>query len=312
MNPTHSNVVTLNPDCGGPSARNRDHTAANVVPFRVRRGARKAPVPVAHSGNAVRQARDDTFTLGQLWSAIADDRIVNHYQPQYHFTTGETVAVEALVRVVEEDGNLLYPDRFIAQAEDSGMIVPLGRTVIRQACRDLAGWRRQGLTLDRVAINLSAHQLKVDTLLVSYVEKMLDVHGLDYSDLEFELTERQALERDGPAMQTLHTLAAEGARLALDDFGVGYSSVAYLSELDISTVKLDRGMVGRLPDNASTAGVTRHLLAMAEDLDIDVVAEGIETQAQNDYLAEAGCDLGQGFLVARPMAEAALIDFLSP
>ena len=284
---------------------------ANVVPFRAKRPSPKAQVPMDQGGNALRRVKDDSFTLGQLWNAIADDRIVNHYQPQYDFKTGRTVAVEALVRVVEEDGEMLYPDRFIVEAERSGMIVPLGRTVIRQACRDLAGWRRQGLTLDRVAVNLSAHQLKVDSLLVSYIDKMLDVHGLDFSDLEFELTERQALDHDGPGIDTLNTLAAQGARLALDDFGIGYSSVHYLSALDIRTVKLDRSMVSRLPEDRTTIGVTRHLLAMAEELGLEVVAEGIETQAQNDHLAEARCDLGQGYLVARPMAQDALAEFLT-
>ena len=276
--------------------------ARNVIPFRPRRGS----VPLLHDGNGAlkHEPVSHDFTLGDLWHAIADDRIVNHYQPQYDFVTGRTVAVEALARVIGEDGDLVYPDRFIVQAEESGMIVPLGRAVIRQACQDLARWRRQGHTLDRVAINLSAYQLKVDTLLIDYIEKMIDAHGLDFSDLEFELTERQAL--DGNGLDTLQTLAAAGARLALDDFGIGYSSVAYLAELDIRTVKLDRSMVSRLPEDRATAGIVRHLLAMARELDMEIVAEGIETQEQNDYLAHAGCHLGQGYLVAKPMSAAAI------
>ena len=297
-------------DAGSTEASKANRQPANVVPFRVKRRSPKAQVPMVHGGNAQQRVRDDSFTLGHLWNAISDGRTVNHYQPQYDFTTGRTVAVEALVRVRDEDGQLLFPDRFIEQAERSGMIVPLGRAVIRQACQDLASWRRQGLSLERVAINLSAHQLKVDSLLLNYIEKMLDVHGLQFSDLEFELTERQALDHDGPGIDTLNTLAAQGARLALDDFGIGYSSVHYLSALDIRTVKLDRSMVSRLPEDRTTMGVTRHLLAMAEELEMEVVAEGIETQAQNDYLAEARCDLGQGYLVAKPMAQDALAEFL--
>ena len=308
--PFQALAATATPQANADAAASR--VPGNVLPFRARRRSPRAQVPLVQGGNALQRVKDDSFTsftLGQLWNAISDDRIVNHYQPQYDLATGRTVAVEALVRVVDEDGEMLFPDRFIVEAERSGMIVPLGRTVIRQACRDLAGWRRQGLTLDRVAINLSAHQLKVDSLLLNYVDKMLDIHGLQHY-LEFELTERQELDQDGPGIDTLNTLAAQGARLALDDFGIGYSSVHYLSALDIRTVKLDRSLVSRLPEDRTTMGVTRHLLAMAEELDMEVVAEGIETQAQNDYLAEARCDLGQGFLVARPMAEDALADFL--
>ena len=305
------NVLMLPPAQDHPAASMAAIEAeqpSNVVRFRPRQ--RKAQVPMAHSGNALRKASDDTYTLGQLWHAIEHDRVVNHYQPLFDLDTGRVVAAEALVRVEDENGELMFPDRFIELAESSGMIVPLGRAVIRQVCADLANWRRRGVSIGRVSINLSAQQLNVDDVLATFVAKMLDLHDLCHSDLEFELTERQALDLAGPARQTLQALVDAGARLALDDFGVGFSSLSYLTELDVHTVKLDRTMTHKLPEHVATATVTRHILAMAVDLGLTVVGEGIETQAQRNHLQFAGCHLGQGFLLARPMSQEALLEQL--
>ena len=280
----------------------------NVVRFRPRE--RKAQTPLAHSGNALRKANEDTCTLGEIWNAIEQERVVSHYQPQFDFATGRIVAAEALVRAEDEQGDLMFPDRFIELAERSGMIVPLGRAVIRQVCADLASWRRRGASIARVSINVSANQLNVDDLLATFIGKMLDLHGLRHSDLEFELTERQALDLAGPAKQTLQELVDAGARLALDDFGVGFSSLSYLTELDVHTVKLDRSMTQKLPEHAATATVAAHILALAVDLGLTVVGEGIETQAQLNHLQFAGCHLGQGFLLARPMSQEALLEHL--
>ena len=248
--------------------------------------------------------------LGELWNAINEKRVVAHYQPQFDFSSGHTVAVEALARIVDESGALILPARFIELAEESAMIVPLGRAIIAQACEDLARWRAEGVAVERMAINLSAHQLNVDESLARYIDDCAAAHGLTAADLEFELTERQFLDSNGTGATSINAIAELGAGLALDDFGIGYSSVAYLSDLPVTTVKLDRNMVARIPEHQTTERVIRHLVAMALDIGVNVVAEGIETWDQHDYLASTGCHLGQGFLFAEAMHAEDLTGFV--
>jgi EAL domain-containing protein (putative c-di-GMP-specific phosphodiesterase class I) len=282
--------------------------SAQVLPFRPRKPA--AASPELDSGNALHTHEGDS-DLGQLWHAITEERIVTHYQPQFHMDDGRTFGMEALVRIRRRDGTLQFPDTFIREAEESGMIIPLGRRVIHQACHDLASWRASGFEVERISINLSAHQINTDDRLTEYVQQMVLTHGLNYSDLEFELTERQALNPMGIGTRTLCQLSALGARLAIDDFGTGYSSVAYLSNLPVDTVKIDRCMVSRLDDCDTTERIIRHLLNMARDLELTVIGEGIETAAQQAFLAQHGCHYGQGFLISRPMPAQEVTQFLT-
>lgn len=262
------------------------------------------------TGSSTRQQPQSPLNLAQLWNAINENRVTVHYQPQFDFSTGRTRAVEALARIIDESGSLIFPDRFIKQAERSAMIMPLGRMVIDRVCRDLARWRADGMAMDRAAINLSAHQLNIDQSLVDFVEHSLAQYSLAATDLEFELTERQHLDSSGMGMNTLHELARKGARVALGDFGVGYSSVTCVPDLPVSTVKFARSMVTRIPEHRATERVIRHLAALALEAGLTVVAEGIETWDQHDYLSTSGAHLGQGFLFAEPMAQAELVDFV--
>ena len=182
--------------------------------------------------------------------------------------------------------------------------------MIERACEDLIAIRQTGGVLPRVAINVSAHQLACDDGLVDFVDSTLLAHGLTYNDLEFELTERQRLDNEGKGVSQLEALAARGARVTIDDFGIGYSSVAYLTELPIRAVKIDRAMVSRLPDHARTLRIIRHLVSLSRDLGLDVVAEGIETDIQNDLLRSAGCTLSQGYLRSRPLPASVLAERL--
>ena len=249
----------------------------------------------------------------EVWRAISKERVRVHYQPQYDVGTGEVLAAEALVRLLDTNDQLIYPDRFIEIAEQSDLIVVLGRTVIEQVCTDLATCRSQGLALQRIAINLSAHQLNVDTQLPEFVEEAVGRHGLLYSDLEFELTERQELTPDSDARTVLSKLAARGARIAIDDFGMGYSSLAYLmlEDLSISAIKLDRELVRHLPEDKHKQCLVQYLLSLAASLGLEVVAEGVETAAQNDYLASVGCPYAQGFGYAKPMSIIDLQNFIA-
>jgi EAL domain-containing protein (putative c-di-GMP-specific phosphodiesterase class I) len=253
------------------------------------------------------------LTPADVWRAICDNQVRVHYQPQYHLKTGEMVAAEALVRLLDGNDQLIYPDRFIEIAEQSDLIVVLGRKIIEQVCTDLATCRRQGLALQRIAINVSAQQLNVDTLLPDFIEEAVGRHGLLYSDLEFELTERQEVTQDSQARIVLSKLAARGARIVIDDIGVGYSSVAYLmlDDVSISAIKLDCELVRDLPENKRKQCLVQSLLSLAASLGLEVVAEGVETAAQNDYLASVGCPHAQGFGYAKPMSIIDLQNFIA-
>ena len=255
-------------------------------------------------------SQPEMLSAGDVWAAIAEQRVVMHYQPQYHMLSGATVAAEALVRLVDHDNNLIYPDSFITLVEQNDLIVPLGRAVIEQVCADLAACRREGYTLRRVAINLSAHQLNIDTSLIEFVDQTITRHGLEWADLEFELTERQHLTSKCDGIASLKAFVECGARLVIDDFGIGYSSVVYLTELPISAFKLDRALISRLLEDEALQCVVKSLIALADNLDLEVVAEGIETDAQNEYLKSVGCEFAQGFGYAKPMGIDALGSFL--
>ncbi len=282
--------------------RQRSAQADNVIPFRAseRNVTADAEHPVATG----------LLTQHELWAAIHDNRVTMHYQPQYDVATGAASAAEALVRLLDLDGNLIFPDRFIEQAEECALIVDLGRVVIAQVCADLGRWRREGIELERISINLSALQLNVDEFLAEFVITTAEAHGLVPDDLEFELTERQHLDPDGVGMTTITALACAGSRIALDDFGVGYSSVAYLAQVPVSTLKLDRCLMSRVTEDERSALLVYNLLNLAADLGIEVVAEGIETIEQAEFLKDTTCRTGQGFLYARPMDASLVPAFL--
>ena len=270
--------------------------ATNVIDLEARRravSAGKIPAGI--------EPRTDDLSPGEVWDALNDDRLVVHYQPQYDMQSGKTVAAEALARLIDVDGNLVYPDRFIDPVEQRDLIVPLGRAIIERACADLAVCRRRGLPLERMAINLSAYQLEADTSLLTFIDRVVTRHGLQHDDLEFELTERQSLNPDCEGQDVLHALVDRGARIVIDDFGVGYSSVIYLAQLPVSAFKLDRSLIAGILEDEPARKLVDSLLALARNMGLEVVAEGVETAAQNDYLVGAGCPFAQGYGYAKPM-----------
>jgi EAL domain-containing protein (putative c-di-GMP-specific phosphodiesterase class I) len=246
------------------------------------------------------RAAEAPLTAAMIWQALQDGRIMNHYQPQVDLITGETVGAEALLRLVDEYGEWVYPDRFIDVAEAHQLIVPLGRAVIESACADLSWCRKQGLPLPRVAINIAAKQLVWDESLALYIRQALNRYDLAHADLELEITERHGLVDESAALVQLTDLADEGTRIVLDDFGIGYSSLHCLQHFPLSAIKLDRSLVSQLPQCDIASTIVQHLLAMAEGLGLDVVAEGIETEDQASCLKQAGCLLGQGYMYAKP------------
>jgi EAL domain-containing protein (putative c-di-GMP-specific phosphodiesterase class I) len=219
-----------------------------------------------------------------------------HYQPQVRLADGCIVGAEALLRWRDPELGEMSPVRFIPVAEDSGFIVAVGDWVLTQAVRQAALWHQRGQSLP-VAVNVSALQFKQSSF-VDRVASVLAVSGLPPQLLELELTESILLHDADETLQRLHALAALGLRLALDDFGTGYSSLAYLKRLPIGKLKIDRSFIQGLPGDDSDSGIVRAILQMARALGMKVIAEGVETEAQRQFLLDAGCHEFQGWLFA--------------
>jgi len=237
---------------------------------------------------------------GGIRRAIAHDEFILHYQPQIDATNGNVVGVEALLRWHHPELGLVMPDRFIPVAEDSGLISPLGDLVLHAACRQQVKWQQQGYDKLLVAINISALQFRKPGF-VDSVSKALDDTGANPRCIELEITESALMQPSEALFDDLNRLGQMGLTLALDDFGTGYSSLSYLKRLPISRLKLDRSFVKDLPGDPEDAAIASAALSMARDLGIEVVAEGVETRAQRDYLAARGCRIMQGYLFSRPI-----------
>jgi diguanylate cyclase (GGDEF)-like protein len=229
-----------------------------------------------------------------------------HYQPQICTRRNDKVCgVEALVRWRHPERGLIPPLKFIPIAEETGVIEELGLWVLNEACRQLAVWRNEGIKELRMAVNLSAHQLRSADLVES-VRDAIKKYSLKEGDLELEVTESTAMTNPEWAIGQLKALRDLGVELAIDDFGTGYSSLAYLKLLPIHTLKLDRAFVSDIETDENDAAISAATIALAHSLGLKVVAEGIETEGQSRFLRDHGCDMLQGYLYGRPEPAAAL------
>lgn len=235
-----------------------------------------------------------------------------HYQPQVDARArgGRLLGVEALARWTHPTLGDIAPPRFIALAEECGLIGRLGRFVLAEACRQLAEWRQRGVAVPRVAVNVSPHDFR-DPELPAYVAGLLRAHGLQPAELTLELTESTMLDTGSGTLEVIQQMHAQGVRLSLDDFGTGYSSLSYLHRLPIDELKLDKSFVRDLTDHPAAQALINTVLRIGDSLSLTVVAEGVETQAQFDFLSARGCDVAQGYLFARPLAPAALERWIS-
>jgi len=241
----------------------------------------------------------------RLRRALERDEFEIHYQPQWETATGRPTGAEALARWRQPEEGLISPGRFIPVAEESGLIIPLGERILRDACTFWADYTQrtgQRLTL---AVNLSARQVALPDL-ADRVIAILDETGLDPRLLELEFTESVLLEQHHSLMRLMRTLRARGVQFAIDDFGTGYSSLAYLKDLAVDRLKIDRTFVQDLPGDESDAEITAAVIAMAHNLRLTVTAEGVETEGQLAFLGRQGCDQWQGFLGSRPAPAAEL------
>jgi len=234
-----------------------------------------------------------------LRAAISKGGLDIEYQPVVELSTARVASVEALVRW-SRAGEQIAPAEFLGIAEESGLIVPLGAWVLAEACRQVAEWRASGWLVG-LSVNFSLRQVSAAGFAES-VLVALDDAGLPRSALTLEVTERVLIEIDGPVMDGLARLRQLGVRLAIDDFGTGYASLAYLRQLPVDIIKIDPSFVAGLGTDGTLAMLTRTIVQVGHDLGIEIVAEGIERPEQLELLRAMGCGLGQGYLVARPMA----------
>ncbi|WP_042549161.1 putative bifunctional diguanylate cyclase/phosphodiesterase, partial [Ralstonia solanacearum] len=292
--------LTRNADAAMYSAKNRGKNAA-----------------ACFTAEMDQQARRRLRVESDLRRALEHEELVLVYQPQIrlgalaadasHVCSAHVHGVEALVRWRHPEIGLIGPGEFIAVAEETGLIVPLGRWVLRTACRQAAQWLREGRATLRVAVNLSPRQTR-DPALVENVLGILRETGLPPHLLELEITESVLMEDIDANIKLLEALHAAGVNLSIDDFGTGYSSLAYLQRFPIHKLKIDRSFVQRMPgDGEAIAGA---VIAMAHNLRMHVVAEGVEHAGQLAWLCAAGCDLGQGYLFSRPLYADQLMSWL--
>jgi diguanylate cyclase (GGDEF)-like protein/PAS domain S-box-containing protein len=238
--------------------------------------------------------------LNGLRLATERGEFVLHYQPQIELAGGRVVGVEALLRWNHPELGLVAPGRFIPVAEESGLIVDIGRWVLHEACRQAMAWRAQGLPPMWVAVNLSAVQFERDDVEAS-VRQALDASGLPPCFLELELTESILIRDIEGALASTRRLKSLGVKLAIDDFGTGYSSLSYLKRLAFDTLKIDRSFIRELADDPDNAAIVEAILQMARSLGLRTIAEGVEDEPALQCLIAMRCDEAQGYLIARPM-----------
>ncbi len=238
--------------------------------------------------------------------ALERGEFLLHYQPKVDIATGRITGMEALVRWKRPDGAMVSPAEFIPLAEETGLIVPIGAWVLRAACERDRAWQQMGMPPLRVAVNLSARQF-AQANLVSEVAQVLDASGLAPSSLELEITESMVMDNPERAIHTLWQLKSMGIALAIDDFGTGYSSLGYLKRFPIDNIKIDRSFIKDIPANNDDATITRTIIAMTHNLRLKAVAEGVENEAQLEFLRRHGCDEMQGYYFSRPLAEDAFL-----
>ena len=243
------------------------------------------------------------YVQNELRRAITDGGLDLHYQPIVDARSGQVVAVEALVRWRDQSGRLHPPGEFMAIAEDSRIIVPLGAWVLNAACRRAAQWRREGRPIG-VAVNVSPRQFAHPDFLET-LANALRISGASPEDIEIEITEAAIMSNVDPVLATLQAVHRMGIRVAIDDFGTGYSSFAYLKRFEVDSLKIDRTFVEGI-EREDNLAIARSIVSVAHALGLPVTAEGVETAAQAAILAELGCDRLQGFYFGRPVPESEL------
>ncbi len=307
--------LTMSPSIGISVSPGDDNTAEGLL-----RCADTAMHYAKDSGRGNRQfyqpgmnvrATDVLHQERLLREAIANNAFVLHYQPQISLADGSLQGFEALVRWRHPERGLVGPDEFITFSESRGLITPIGRWVMHEACRQLKAWQDEGLAMVPVAVNLSALEFRQRDV-AGEIAAVLHATGLAPRFLEIELTESVLMHHTGQVLETLNAIKTLGVGVTIDDFGTGYSSLAYLKRYPIDKLKIDRSFVMDTPQSADDVAIVTAIIQMGHSLQLKTVAEGVETTDQKDLLHRLGCDLVQGFLVSAPMDAQAAHRWLSP
>ncbi|KAA8557634.1 putative signaling protein [Pseudomonas extremaustralis] len=257
-----------------------------------------------------RNARSLADLESELRRALRRDELELHYQPRLDLDDGHIVGLEALVRWRHGERGLLPPSEFVPLAEQSGLIVPLGYWVIARALRDMQDLRERGLPALHMAVNLSFRQFQ-DSQLLSTLSRLIAECGVDAQWLEFELTETAVMRRSDLVKQTMDALGRLGVRFSLDDFGTGFSSFVHLNSLPIALLKIDKSFVGGMEEREENRKLVHAMINLAHNLNLEVVAEGVETPEQLALLRLFGCDQAQGYLISKPLPLPELVEYLT-
>lgn len=235
-----------------------------------------------------------------LREALKNDEFELYYQPQYELSTGHLTGAEALIRWHHKELGMVSPDKFIPLAENTGLIIPIGNWVMKEACVQMKAWKDAGFDIERIGINVAGQQIQSNDI-VKTVSDVLNETRLDPQCLELEITESFIMQQADKAIITLEELQKLGVALAIDDFGTGYSSLSYLKRLPIDRLKIDRSFIKDIPHDTEGKAIAKAIIALGKSMQLNVIAEGVETVEQKEFIAEEGCDEAQGYLYSRPV-----------
>jgi diguanylate cyclase (GGDEF)-like protein len=311
----HGHEFVVTPSIGIAVYPNHGQTAeallknADTAMYRAKSSGRNAIVVYEASMNAT--APEALALESELRIALERGQLTVAYQPKCRASDGKLIGAEALVRWIHPTHGEIPAARFVPIAEESGMIVGIGRHVLESVLRQIGDWARRGFPHIPIAVNFSAYEFCHGDIL-RFIEAALDRHNIPARLIEIEITE-SVLMRDIAAVRIcLARIRARGCRIAVDDFGTGYSSLAYLRTLPLDTLKIDQSFIRDLCTDATSAAICDSIIALAHGLHLEVVAEGVETAAQLEYLRERGCDIAQGYWLGRPMSPQAFAELLAP
>lgn len=283
-------------------------TSADMAMYRAKQSGRDCIK--TFDGSMVVNSRRKLARTDELRHAIARSEFVLYFQPQQDRSTGRIVGAEALIRWNHPSEGLVYPGDFIPLAEETGLIVPIGEWVVKEACRISKTWRDRGLHAIRTSVNVSARQFD-DKALVNRIAQALDETGVDPAALEIEVTESMIMRDLEASILKMTELRNLGLSLAVDDFGTGYSSLSALKRFPLSRLKIDRSFIKDIPTDEDDMAITSAIISLGQKLDLSVIAEGVETEAQAAFLLDCGCSEIQGYLVSRPIPAAAFCEMLA-
>jgi diguanylate cyclase (GGDEF)-like protein len=235
-----------------------------------------------------------------LRHALEREELLVYYQPQVDLKTGQIIGAEALVRWQNPDRGLVSPDKFIPIAEETGLIIPIGEWVLQTACKQTKIWQDAGFNSLRIAVNLSSRQFSQIDLRKQLVQILMET-GLDPKYIELELTESMLVKNTEVAIRRLNALKSLGVKIAIDDFGTGYSSLSYLQQFPFDILKIDRCFIRNITDDSNNAAITKSIIEMAKTLNLKLIAEGVETEAELSFVCKHQCDEMQGYLFSRPV-----------